>query len=221
MSNEIEKDPAVNAESASELIAQIRKKASAEAGEELKRAEAERAAILRKAKREAEQIESSLTEKAEKKTEMVRRRILSGVELQKKKAFLNARETLVQTVKDQVRKRLEKHRGSKAFEATLIRWIGEGVRAIASDKVIIHIAPGEKGVLSSDLLKKCTTEAKNYGLDVSFSIQESETDEGGVFLSSGDGRISYDNRFSARLTREEMEIRKRVNSLIETRKGKR
>lgn len=202
-------------ESSDILRHEIEAQSQNEAAEILKQAEGEVRSIIKQAEAEAANIRSHILEGAKKQAGQVRRRILSGVQLEIKKQQLRNREKLMDQVLDRVRRELEAFRSDPAYRNVLIRWALEGMNAVESDSVILICGKKEADILNGAAMKAILGGMKKEtGRTVHASIETSDTKEGGILVLSSDRRVRFDNRFPARLRRMEQEIRLEVAKTV-------
>ena len=202
--------------SAGDLIGEIRRQAEAEAEAILKDAREERQAHLKKARHEADQVSAGILDRAENEAQMTRRKIESGVELEKRRAYLEAREAVIREMSRRLSERLVTFRAQKGYWDTLTGWIEEGSAAVDDRQLRLAVGDREREWLDKGKLHGLERSlSEKLGRKVALTLMDSQKDEGGVLVSSEDGRVTFDNRFSARLKRREPEIRRRVMEKLE------
>lgn len=198
-----------NEHSSSDVLRkEIREQSEAEAAAILEQAEKESRGILDEAKAESEKVKADILRKAEVQAEAVRRRIVSGVHLEIKRQALRTREELLSKIFQAVKERLEGLRKTKAYEPFLKKMIVEGVLALDAELVEVMAGDVEKKHITRQFLSQLEKEVrKQGGKEVKLRLSEQTFPEGGVVLISSDGRMKFDNRFSARMERLEREMR--------------
>ncbi len=156
--------------------------------------------------REAEVIrefESSL----EQKLKAVQRQTESAVQAEKRRKMLTRREEARQAALQAFYKKAEGISGEPGYERYMACLLAEGIIAVNSSTV--KAACSFRETLSKDMLAQAAALVKEHtGKDVTI-IPDTKMSfpHQGVFVSSEDGRIKYDNRLPARLRRFDEEIK--------------
>jgi V/A-type H+-transporting ATPase subunit E len=186
---------------------EIREQSEAEASVILEQAEKEAGRIIGDAESEARKIRSDLIKKAETKAEGIRRRILSSVHLEIKKQNLMAREEMLSKLFQLVQEKLEQFRKSSEYGSFLETAVIEGALALGFENLRILAGEIEQKLLSKSFLDRIVKQLDQEGRKVILSLSDEKIDEGGVIVTSEDGRARFDNRFSARIRRNQDEMR--------------
>jgi vacuolar-type H+-ATPase subunit E/Vma4 len=200
--------------SADALRKEILERSGADAKALIEQAESDAAAVKAAAKSDAEKFQAETLKKAASQAEAVRKRILSGVHLEVKKRHLQVMEQTLSGIFQQVRDRLEAFRKDKNYGAFLEKLTIEGIEAL--DSAEIRLLPGatERPLLTRDRLAAIEKEAEKRMKKVSLVLSDQTLADGGVVLVSGDGRTRFDNSFSARIRRYQVELRMTAMKLI-------
>lgn len=183
--------------------------------------ENEAATILEQARKDADQILKTAQADAQKEREKVlaeartqataeSRRVLSGVHLEVKKQTLRNREAVIARVFDAVRKELENFRKEPNYDSFLESLIFEGIFALESDRFKLCFGKQEADLFESKIRGRVIEILSGQGRSCTLDVSVVPESEGGVLILSEDGRMSYDNRFSARLKRLETDMRLEV-----------
>lgn len=193
----------------SDLLRQeIVNQSKTEADAILDQAEKDAKVILDQAGKSADQIHDDLMKQARARSEAIERKILSGVHLEVKREQLRARETMLNTLFDTVRKKFIQFRKSTDYKSWIHSMVVEGVRALGSDQAAIVVHPEDRNLFGAAVLKSLETEIqKQYGISCKLVLSEKGHEDGGVILESPDGRTRFDNTFSARMKRLQDELR--------------
>ena len=189
------------------LREEIRGQSETEAAVILEQAEKEAERIIGEAESEAQKIRSGLIKKAEIQAEGVRKRILSSVHLEIKKQNLQAREEMLLKVFELVQEKLEQFRKSPEYCSFLEAMIIEGALALGFENLQILAGEIERKVLSKPFLDKIEKNIDKEDRKVNLSLSDEKIDEGGVIVTTEDGRARFDNCFSARIHRNQDEMR--------------
>lgn len=198
------------------LKTEILTQSESEVKDILSRADKAASEVLGEAQIRADRIRSEVLKKAETKADGIRRRILSGVYLEVKRQQLRMRESAVEEILKRVTDRLKAFRTSDAYPDLLTGLIIEGALALEGDSLVLGCGETEQKILTKDRLKIAETRiASETGRDVSLAISEPVVDQGGVLVVADDGRMRFNNRFSARMARMENEMRLEVARVME------
>ncbi len=194
-----------NQSSSEILLQEIQTQSQTEADAIIEQAQKEAEQVRKQSEKEAEQIRHDMLQKAETQAENIRRKILSGVHLEVKKQTLRLRETTISKIVDAIRQKAEALRQSPEYLSNLKDMVLEGVQALDSNA--IEIIPGniERKLLTDDELKKIVNESKKS--DLKLALSKDTLEESGIIIESEDGRTRYDNRFEAKLKRNNDTIR--------------
>ena len=189
------------------LQEEIREQSEAEAAVILEQAEKEAGRIIGDAESEARKIRSDLIKKAETKAVGIRKRILSSVHLETKKQNLNAREEMLSKLFRLVQEKLEQFRKAPEYGSFLETAVIEGALALGFEKLHILAGEIERKLLSRQSLDRIEKQLDKEDRKVNLLLSDEKIDEGGVIVTSEDGRARFDNRFSARIRRNQDEMR--------------
>lgn len=194
--------------STNRFIQEIREKSEDDAASIIQMANTEAQQILDDAKEKAEANHTDLMKKAEDKASVLRKKIISGAVLEMKSHELRNREKVINRIFKNLSEQLNTLRTKNAYADILKFLIKEGAVALETESIILSAGSYEKKLLTKDVLQKIQQDVNTKNqLQVSFSISDKELSEGGVMLESGDGRMVYDNRFSARIHRMNNQMR--------------
>jgi V/A-type H+/Na+-transporting ATPase subunit E len=187
---------------ASEVLRrEIAQQSKAEAQTFIDQAEKEKAEVLSGARAEAEKARSETLRKVQTQADAVRKRILSGVHLETKNQDLRAREEAVRKMFALVRDKLDAYRKSGEYGTFLRKLVVEGALALDATDIVVAAGDAEKQLLAKEAMAAAAAELEKSGRRVKLSLSKETLAEGGVMLTSADGRTRFDNTFSARMKR--------------------
>ena len=189
------------------LQEEIREQSEAEASVILEQAEIEAKRIVGEAESEAQKIRSDLIIKAKAQAEGIRKRILSSVHLEIKKKNLQAREEMLLKLFQIVQEKLEHFRKSPEYGSFLEAMIIEGVLALGNEDLHISAGDIERKLLSKQFLSRIVQHFEKEGRKINLMLSDEKIDQGGVIVTSMDGRVRFDNCFSARIRRNQDDMR--------------
>ncbi|MFA5085116.1 MAG: V-type ATP synthase subunit E family protein [Candidatus Omnitrophota bacterium] len=183
----------INNANAEEICSRIREESSEDAESLLGKAHKERERILSEASREAQVKAQAILSAAEKETGEKKARIFSTIAIERRRVDLEARSLFIADVITAVKREAENFRGSPDYAKFLREAILEGVRIIDDKRAQVFYSHFDEGVISRFS-------------DLPVEFKKSDFAEMGVIVQSQDGRLLFDNRFSARLKRAYDEI---------------
>jgi vacuolar-type H+-ATPase subunit E/Vma4 len=180
-------------ENAEEICSRIKEESAEEVELILGKAHKERERILSEARKEAQAQARIILSAAEKEVEDNRTRIFSTVTMEKRRVSLEAKSLFIADVIAAVNREAENFRSGGDYVKFLRDAILEGIK-IVDDKMA--------QVFYSHLDEKVISQID----DLPVEFKKSDFSQIGVIVQSQDGRLLFDNRFSARLKRAYDEI---------------
>jgi Archaeal/vacuolar-type H+-ATPase subunit E len=183
----------ISAENADEICSRIREESSVEADLLLGKAHKERERILSEASKAARAEAGAILVVSEKESAENRERIFSTVSILKRRADLEARALFIADVIEVVKREAESFRGDKDYVKFLREAVLEGIKVVDEKRPQIFYSHLDEAAISQIS-------------DLPVEFKKSDFSEIGVIAQSQDGRLLFDNRFSARLKRAYDEI---------------
>jgi len=183
----------VNGENAEMICSRISEESSEEAGLLLGKAHKERERILSEALREAQARTRAILLAAEKEVAQKRERIFSTVTMEKRRVALEAKSLFIADVIAAVKREAESFRGNNDYVKFLRDAVLEGIKIVDDKNAQVFYSHIDEGAISR--IK-----------DLPVEFKKGDFAEIGVMVRSQDGRLLFDNRFSARLKRAYDEI---------------
>ncbi|HHS14292.1 MAG TPA: hypothetical protein ENN03_11080 [bacterium] len=197
------------------LCREIQEQADREAEAIIHKAREQAEAVLDQARARAVTQGDEILARAREQAEAVRRRILSGVQLEVRKRLLEEREALVRRFFEEIRRRWRELRRTSEYDAVLEDMIREGVRVLDAGEVTIRGGEEEIRRLSESRIRTLSAELSRMPGGRVRLVPDPDPlpGEGGVVLLSG--RVRVDNRFASRLAKHEPELRAMIHELWE------
>jgi vacuolar-type H+-ATPase subunit E/Vma4 len=194
------------------IIEHIKEESGREAATIIERARSEAEKIGADSVAEIERRRVQMREALQQEVEKMRERIFSSVNLEKKRIALEEKNQFIRHVLDGVGELAGQFRKKPGYDDFLRRAVAEGARVVdATELAITYAAADEKLFLSDGFIPSLESLCRDLlKKPVVFRCVKGDFDEPGVIVSSVDGRIQFDNRFSSRLTRREGEIYERL-----------
>ena len=192
----------MNQENALSICKQIDKDAENEVNKLLERARSEVQDILAQAKAESQARTAAAQRENEKEIEKDKDRILSTLNLEKKRLILEGKQSLVEKVLAGIRQKAVRFRGDRLYGEFLVKGVLEGMRVLDVANAVVYYAAVDEHIFNSDFVKKLTDRCSAVmHTPCVLKFTKSDFKDLGVIINSMDGRMMYDNRFSARLER--------------------
>ena len=189
------------------LVSGIISDAKAKADTIISKARDDAAAILRDAEERARKGTEAEERTLELRLEQIRLRKEGARKSMDRLSELRALDTSYGEVMDEVSRRLEAMTGTPEFRKTLVSWIAEA--AIGLDRKEAKVAFSEKTPVSEDMLREAEKEVQRLtGSGVSLSLDSERLSDGGVAVTSLDGKVSYNNQLSVRIRRFQRDIKR-------------
>ena len=183
----------ISGENAEEICSSIREESSEEAELLLDKARKERERILSEASTEAQAQARAVFSAVEKEAAQMRGRMLSTITMEKRRVDLDAKSLFIADVITAVKKEAKSFRSGKDYLKFLRETILEGIKIVDDKSPQVFYSHLDEGAIAQLS-------------DLSVEFKKSDFDEIGVIVQSQDGRLLFDNRFSARLKRNYDEI---------------
>jgi len=183
----------LNVVDAEKICSSINEESSQEAELLLVKANKERQRILSEASKEAGAQAQAILSAAEKEVAARREVLFSTVNMEKRRVYLEVKSLFVGDVIEAVKREAEKFRGEPGYAKFLREAILEGIKIVDDKKAQVFYSH-----LDEALIPRFS--------DLSVDFKRSDFGEIGVIVQSHDGKLLFDNRFSARLKRDYDEI---------------
>ena len=197
----------LNQENAEVICAKISEDADAEIKTILEQARRESEKIVSQARKSAEDKNLLISKELEQEIQKSREKILSSLNLEKKRLVLGEKDKFIQSVLAKVIKNAQDFRRENGYQEFLENAIIEGVEVIEDGNIAVYYSSQDEHFFNSDFIKKieksCSQVLKT---GCSLKFNKADFSDLGVIVNSVDGRIMYDNRFLARLERVKEKI---------------
>lgn len=175
-----------------------------EAENALSAAEAEAESALTKAREEAEKaLEGQLLARRSAAYSEAKR-IVDSTELEARKSILTFREQVVLEALGALQARLQAFKREPGYADFLLRALAEGIELLSGTEFVVEL-DGEDLDLLAETARKW---AEDRGVAV--DLRPDPSLDGGVRVYTSDRHLLYDNSLSARLRRNENELRQEI-----------
>ena len=165
--------------------------------------------IVAKANRAGEEAAEKILKEAHEKGEIARKRLLSSVNLEVKRAKLRAREEIVSAVNERVEKALAGYRKSSDYASVLTGLALEAVSSLEGDSFIVQANSEDIDLVEGTVFPAIieAAQGERRGISKLEAKPFERPVSGGVQVGVPGGKVIYDNTFEARLYRLREEIR--------------
>jgi V/A-type H+-transporting ATPase subunit E len=193
------------------LSEEILKDAATKAERVLKRAERDARKLLDQAAKEAEAAKERVLDAARQRAERAAQSLLATVEQEARRDLLAAQEAELDRLFEAARQRLA-DRAAYDYPAVLAALAAQAIQAMGADGVTLELSERDLGLATDGWLAEVR---RRVGRDVAIRVSENHAPiDGGVIVRSADGRLVYDNSFSARLRRLRPGLRRELAGKI-------
>ena len=185
------------------ILADARKKAD----EIISKARSDAASILADAEERARKGVAAEEKSLDLRLEQIRLRKESARKSLDRISELRALDCSYSEVMDEVSRRLGQMAGTAEFRSVLIAWITEAV--IGLDRKEAKVSFSERTPVTPDMLREAEAEVRRRtGASVTLTEDPERLSEGGVSVSSLDGKVSYNNQLPVRIRRFQRDIKR-------------
>ena len=154
--------------------------------------------------KEARRIDAEIAKEARRRRETVLREIKRDLRMRKMRLM----DELMEDVFDRSLKRIEELPRDEKYANILIALIKEGLNALEIKEGVIHVNEKDKEI-ANRVIQKLNEEGFNLRLS-----KESINTAGGVFITSLDETVAYNNTFEARLRALKPRLRKEIFKIL-------
>ena len=198
------------------LLEGINRESEQEAQRIMDEAERQAREIVENARKKADAIRQEAREKGERQAEILRKKNTQNIQAEQRKRRLKAQEELFNLAVKKIRDSLQAFIGEPEYSEILRGWIAEAAIGLGQDELIVNSSAAERKILTDSLVKKAEKDiAEQTGRQVKIRVSDDPPlQKQGVFLSTPDGRLAFNNLVEARLQRYSAGIRKMVYGRI-------
>jgi V/A-type H+-transporting ATPase subunit E len=179
------------------IIEQIKKDSETEVKQIQREAENQVKSILETAKRETKIEAEKILNNGMKKSENLKKILVSKANQDVKRDIMNARETIIEKCFTKAHHELSILKGEN-YEKLVRKLIKDGQEKLGGGYTVLVTRAVDKKI------------AKDLGINITGTVESS----GGVVLKSADGKVTLDHTFDGILKRERNKIRIKVGKLL-------
>ncbi|MBU8922489.1 MAG: hypothetical protein KOO63_11785 [Bacteroidales bacterium] len=199
-------------ESVDRIVDQILEDGEKEVSSILEKAERTASEILEKARNMADEIGGKILREAEEKGDLARRRLLSSVNIEVKRAKLKAREEIVSKINEEVERGLADARSETEYPELLADLIVEAISGLEGDTFQVYVDRRDIGLLDEKVFRMVRETMAVESRDISGleALVLEKSSLGGARVGVPGGKVIFDNTFEARIYR----LRDRTRNII-------
>ncbi|MEJ2703512.1 MAG: V-type ATP synthase subunit E family protein [Sedimentisphaerales bacterium] len=200
------------------LIAGIEEDARVEEKKIIEDAETQAAEKRQYAEKKVESILDEAREKAQEQAKVVKRKIVSGVDLEIKRMSMRTRDAIMQGILDRVEKKLDSMIPNAEYKSVLIDWLAEAGVGLGAEAAEVNASEKERALMDNDLLSQAAEKAHAVtGKQVTLTLSDARPLKSqGVVLTAADGHTAFNNQVRTRMRRRQREIRAMIYDALFT-----
>ncbi|MFA5362689.1 MAG: V-type ATP synthase subunit E family protein [Candidatus Omnitrophota bacterium] len=181
---------------AGEICRRIETESDAQSRDILSRAKKEAARILEEARNEADKNKAVLFREADRTLAKLKERIVSSLNLEKKKVVMAEKEKFAGLVLQGVKKEAESFRENGEYRGFLKKQIVSGITLIGDPSVEVYYSFLDERLLTGSFRKEIEDACRDtIQGGVSLQFIKAEFKDIGIIIQSKDGRLISDRRF--------------------------
>ena len=200
-----------------ELISGIEEDARIEEEKILKDAENQAAEKKKYAQKKIESLLNDTREKAREQGDAVKKKIISGVELEAKRRSMRIQDSIIQDIMNRVEQKLGSMIDDPNYRTFLINWITEAAVGLDTDSAEVNASERERMMMiNNELLSEAGRKVFELtGKQITLRLSETSPLKGqGIVLTAADGRTAFNNQVKTRIRRHQRDIRTMIYNAL-------
>ena len=147
-------------------------------------------------------------EKARTQSEAIKKKVLSGVEIEAKRKSLYLKEKIFSEVLSRVKEEFKSLIQTPSYRTVLLNWIVEAAVGLGVDEAIVSTSKNEQHLIDEELLRRAEKQVSDIlGKNVKLRLSRNSGTQQGIVLTASDGRTAFNNQVATRLLRYQQKIR--------------
>lgn len=163
---------------------------------------------------EVAKIKEKILKDAREKAELIKKKIFSSLNLEKKKITLKTRKEIIEKVLEETRLKFEEFRNTSDYRNFLKNLVVEGVLGLGENEVVVAIGKQDLHFLQENTLKEITKHFAGIGKSIKIEVSKRDNMGQGVIVEAKSGRSLFDNTISSRIRRLENELRVIIRDVL-------
>ena len=201
-----------------DLISGIEEDARIEEEKILKDSENQAAEKRKYGEKKIESLLNDAREKAREQAGIVKKKIISGVELEAKRLSMRIQDALIQDIMDRVEKKLGSMIDDPNYRSVLINWMTEAAVGLGADSAEVNASERERMIIDDALLSEAGRNVFELtGKQIALSLSDAPPlKDQGIVLTAADGRTAFNNQVKTRIRRRQRNIRTMIYDALFT-----
>ena len=194
------------------LISGIEEDARAEEEKIMKDAENQASEKRKYAEKKIESLLNDAEEKAREQADILKKKTLSGVELETKRMSMRIKDSIVQDIMNRVEQKLGSMIDDPNYKSVLINWIIEAAIGLDAESAEVNASERERMLIDRELLSEAGRQVhERIGKQVALTLSSAPPLKAqGVVVTAADGRTAFNNQVKTRMLRRQRDIRVKI-----------
>ncbi|MFA6281488.1 MAG: V-type ATP synthase subunit E family protein [Candidatus Omnitrophota bacterium] len=192
----------LNKGNADEIRKVIHSEVTYETKEIFEIANKEAAEISKNANNETQKIKEKSYAQLDKQINNIKEKVFSAINLEKKRITLGEKSKLIEKIFAQIKLQSEDFRSSNGYRDFLKKACFESVEVIDSLSLDVLYSPFDENLMTVEFQEELRDSCRNkFDKNISLAFMKSDFNDIGFIIQSKDGKVIFDNTFTARLRR--------------------
>ncbi len=188
-----------NIENAEEIRKKIHEETDYETKEIISRAKALAASIINEARQQADKDKQEALSRLEKKITIIKERIFSALNLEKKKVVMGEKSKFINEVFCEVASQAKLFRERQEYAIFLKEIILKAAKVLSVSNLEVIYSFMDDKLINDSFIKEAKSLCQNkLGQEISLKFSKDDFSDIGFIVQSVDGRLIYDGRFTSR-----------------------
>lgn len=190
------------------LISGIEADANQESEKLIADAEKQAAEKRKYAAKKRDSLMVDAKKRGQEQADAIKRKVISGVELEIKRRSLRIRDTVMQDIMTRVEEQLKTRIDTPEYRRYLRDWIVEAACGLDVETAQLNASSAERELIDEALLREVIEQVnQKAGKSINVTLSADAPLEGqGVVLTSADGRMAFNNQVRTRMLRHRHKI---------------
>jgi vacuolar-type H+-ATPase subunit E/Vma4 len=199
-----------------ELISGIEEDARLEEEKILKDAETQAAEKRKYGQKKIESLLNEASEKAREQADAVKKKIITGVELEVKRMSMRIQDSIVRDIMDRVEQKLGSMIDDPNYRSVLIDWITEAAIGLHVETAEVNTSERERAKIDDELLSEAGRRIQERtGKQVTLTLSDAQPLKSqGIIVTAADGRTAFNNQVKTRMQRRQRDIRMKIYNAL-------
>ena len=194
------------------LISGIEEDARIEEEKIIRDAENQAAEKRKYGQKKIESLLNDAKEKAREQADMVKKKIMSGVELEAKRMSMRIQDAIVKDIMHRVEQKLGAMTDDPNYRSVLMGWMTEAAIGLDAESAEVNASERERPLIDFELLAEVGRKVQEQtGKQVTLALSDAPPLKAqGIVLTAADGRTAFNNQVTTRMRRRQRDIRMKI-----------